>query len=80
VRKADNILPSSADVTEFGSLNLPEPPGPHRPVMGMLYLYQSFPGQTASNGPTVVGSFLWGDSVRKDSALVFRVRCGLESP
>jgi hypothetical protein len=36
---ADNLLPSSADVTEFGSLNLPEPSGPHRPVMGLLYLY-----------------------------------------
>jgi hypothetical protein len=31
--------PSSADVTESGSLNFPEPSGPHRPVMGMLYLY-----------------------------------------
>jgi hypothetical protein len=36
---ADNLLPSSADVTEFGSLNLPEPSGPHRPVMGLLYLF-----------------------------------------
>jgi hypothetical protein len=35
---ADNLPPSSADVTESGSLNLPEPFGPHRPVMGMLYL------------------------------------------
>jgi hypothetical protein len=39
VRKADNPPPSSADVTESGSLNLPEPSGPHRAVMGMLYLY-----------------------------------------
>jgi hypothetical protein len=30
--------PSSADVTESGSLNLPEPSGPHRAVMGMIYL------------------------------------------
>jgi hypothetical protein len=37
VRKPDNLLPSSADVTESGSLNFPEPSGPHRPVMGMLY-------------------------------------------
>jgi hypothetical protein len=37
VCKADNLPPSSADVTESGSLNLPEPCGPHRPVMGMLY-------------------------------------------
>jgi hypothetical protein len=35
---ADNLPPSSADVTESGSLNLPEPSGPHRPVMGLLYL------------------------------------------
>jgi hypothetical protein len=33
------LPPSSADVTESGSLNLPEPSGPHRPVMGLLYLY-----------------------------------------
>jgi hypothetical protein len=39
VRKADNLSPSSGDVTEYGSLNLPEPCGPHRAVMGMLYLY-----------------------------------------
>jgi hypothetical protein len=39
VRKADNLPPSSADVTESGTLNLPEPYGPHRPAMGMLYLY-----------------------------------------
>jgi hypothetical protein len=38
VRKADNLPPSSADVTESGSLNLSEPSEPHRPVMGMLYL------------------------------------------
>jgi hypothetical protein len=36
VRKADNLPPSSADVTESGSLNLPDPSGSHRPVMGML--------------------------------------------
>jgi hypothetical protein len=39
MRMADNVPPSSADVTESGSLNLPEPSGPHRPVMGLLYLY-----------------------------------------
>jgi hypothetical protein len=39
VRKAENLPPSSADVTESGSLNLPEPSGPHRPVMGMLYMF-----------------------------------------
>jgi hypothetical protein len=33
---ADNLQLSSADVTESGSLNLPEPSGPHRPVMGLL--------------------------------------------
>jgi hypothetical protein len=37
-RKAENLPLSSADVTEFGSLNLPELSGPHRPVMGLLYL------------------------------------------
>jgi hypothetical protein len=36
---ADSIPPSSADVTESGSLNLPEPSGPHRPVMGLFYLF-----------------------------------------
>jgi hypothetical protein len=36
---ADNPPPSSADVTESGNLNLPEPSGPHRPVKGMLFLY-----------------------------------------
>jgi hypothetical protein len=39
VRKADNLPPSNADVTESASLNLPELSGPHRPVMGILYLY-----------------------------------------
>jgi hypothetical protein len=34
-----NLPPSSADVTESGSLILPEHSGPHRPVMGMLYLF-----------------------------------------
>jgi hypothetical protein len=33
----DNLLPSGA--TESGSLNLPEPFGRHRSVMGLLYLY-----------------------------------------
>jgi hypothetical protein len=37
VRKANNLPPSSADVTESGSLNLPEPAGLHRPVTRMLY-------------------------------------------
>jgi hypothetical protein len=35
---ADNLPPSSADVTEYESLNLPEPSQPHRAVMGLLYL------------------------------------------
>jgi hypothetical protein len=35
----DNLPPSSANVTESGSLNLPESYGPHRPVMGMPYLF-----------------------------------------
>jgi hypothetical protein len=34
---ADNLPPSSADVTESGNLNLPEPSGTHRPVMELLY-------------------------------------------
>jgi hypothetical protein len=38
MRKADNLPPSSADVMESGSLNLPEPSAPERPVMGMIYL------------------------------------------
>jgi hypothetical protein len=37
VRKADNLPHSTADVTESGSLNLPEPSGPHRPVIGILF-------------------------------------------
>jgi hypothetical protein len=36
---ADNLPPSSADVTESGSLNNSEPSGTHRPAMGMFYLY-----------------------------------------
>jgi hypothetical protein len=36
---ADNLPTSSVDVTESGSLNLPEPSGPHRPVMGLLYVF-----------------------------------------
>jgi hypothetical protein len=36
---ADNLPPTSADVTVSGILNLPEPSGPHRLVMGMLYLF-----------------------------------------
>jgi hypothetical protein len=36
VLKADNLPHSSADVTESGSLNVPEPCGPHRSVMGIL--------------------------------------------
>jgi hypothetical protein len=35
---AENLPPSSADVTESGSLNLLEPSGPHRPVMGLLFV------------------------------------------
>jgi hypothetical protein len=43
VKTAGDILPpSSADVTESGSLNLPEPSGPHRPVMGLVYIYLLF--------------------------------------
>jgi hypothetical protein len=36
---ADNLPPSSADVTESRGLNIPEPSQPHRPAMGLLYLY-----------------------------------------
>jgi hypothetical protein len=36
---ADNLPPSSDDVTGSGSLNLPEPSGLHRAVMGLLYLF-----------------------------------------
>jgi hypothetical protein len=34
---ADNLPPSSDDVTDSGSINLPEPSGPYKPVMGLLY-------------------------------------------
>jgi hypothetical protein len=37
MRIADNLPPSSANVTESGSLNLSEYCGPHRLVMGLLY-------------------------------------------
>jgi hypothetical protein len=36
---ADNLPPSNADVTEYGSLNLSEPSGSHRPVMALLHLF-----------------------------------------
>jgi hypothetical protein len=39
---ADNLPPSSADVMESESLNLPEIPGPHRPVMGLLNIPFTF--------------------------------------
>jgi hypothetical protein len=38
---ADNLPPLSANVMESRSLNLPESSGPHRPVMGLLYLLHS---------------------------------------
>jgi hypothetical protein len=38
VRMADNLPPSSTDVIESISLNLPELSGPNRPVIGLLYL------------------------------------------
>jgi hypothetical protein len=40
---ADNLPPSSADVPQSGSLNIPEPSGPHRLVIGMLYLTFTLP-------------------------------------
>jgi hypothetical protein len=43
---ADNLPPSSADVTESGSLKLPEPCGPQRPVMGLLYFFYWKMGKT----------------------------------
>jgi hypothetical protein len=40
---AGNLPPSSADVTESGNLNLPEPSGPYRAVMGLPFpLYRVF--------------------------------------
>jgi hypothetical protein len=39
---ADNLPPSSADVTESGSRNIPEPSGPHRPVMDYLTFLKIF--------------------------------------
>jgi hypothetical protein len=42
VRKVNNLPLPSADVTEPGSLNLPEPSGPHKHVMGMLNFYRAF--------------------------------------
>jgi hypothetical protein len=40
---ADNLPHPSADITESGSLNLPEPSGTHRPVMGLLNSFQRYP-------------------------------------
>jgi hypothetical protein len=40
-----DVTTLSANVMESGSLNLPEPSGPHRPVMGLLYLYLGIPKQ-----------------------------------
>jgi hypothetical protein len=45
---ADNLPPSSADVTESGSLNLPEPSDPYRPVMDYFtftFNYPNFAGE-----------------------------------
>jgi hypothetical protein len=42
VHKADNLPPSSADVTESGSLNLPETSGSHRPVREILFPHLLF--------------------------------------
>jgi hypothetical protein len=51
---AANLPPSNADVTESGSLNLPEPFGPQRPVMGLLYLLQSGASQFyRAGGPSL---------------------------
>jgi hypothetical protein len=36
---AENLPPSSADVTESGNLNLPRILWAHRPVMGLFYFY-----------------------------------------
>jgi hypothetical protein len=43
VGQAENLPPSSADVMESGSLNFPKHSGPHRPVMGIIYLYLFVP-------------------------------------
>jgi hypothetical protein len=42
VRMADNLPPSSVDVTKSGNLNLPEPSGANTTVMGLLYLFTVF--------------------------------------
>jgi hypothetical protein len=57
VRKADNPPPSSADVTESGSLNLPEPSGPHRPVMGMVCLFLPF--ESLMKCHSAVWQYVW---------------------
>jgi hypothetical protein len=53
---ADNIPPSSADVTESGSLKLPEPSGTHSAVMGLLYLYLW--GYTFKSDRIILGNIL----------------------
>jgi hypothetical protein len=45
---ADKQPPSRADVTEYGSFNLPEPRGFNRPVVGLLYLYLRVAGKVAA--------------------------------
>ena len=39
MRKADNLPPSCAVVTNYGNLNFLEPFGPVQAVTGLLYLY-----------------------------------------
>jgi hypothetical protein len=52
---ADNVPPSSADVTKSGSLNVPQPSGPHRPVMGFPFTFRDMK-ETRSHINTVLGT------------------------
>jgi hypothetical protein len=69
---ADNLPPSSADITESGSL--PEPAGPHTPVMGLFYLYLfTFVGAVSECGsPALSISCSW--SVKSNVLAVYMRR------
>jgi hypothetical protein len=53
---ADNLQPSSTDVTESGSLNLPESSGPHRAVMRILYFIWSIDYRQHNKQLVIIGS------------------------
>jgi hypothetical protein len=62
---AVNLPSSTANVTESGSLNLPEPSepsGPLRPVMGLLYFY--------ADGYINYCCHMMGDTVQSETSVL----------